>query len=83
MTGTQLKAVRLFGPQPLAKTYLCLWEASVPEISAFASPAFLQTLSAVGRAVGYNFSDKGNAPTPRLAPPEEPDGEEYQSLNRC
>ncbi|WVQ79015.1 hypothetical protein IAT38_001107 [Cryptococcus sp. DSM 104549] len=60
--GLELKANRLFGPQPRATTYLCLWEAVLPKISAFLNPAFVATLQAAGRAVVYTFSDPDNAP---------------------
>lgn len=60
--GVELKASRLFGPKPRATTYLCLWEANIPKISAFLTPSLLATLQAVGRSVEYTFSDPDNAP---------------------
>ncbi|KLT40822.1 hypothetical protein CC85DRAFT_287095 [Cutaneotrichosporon oleaginosum] len=60
--GVEIKANRLFGPQPQATTYVCLWEISVPRVSAFLSPAFKETLASVGTAVGYNWTDHDNAP---------------------
>ncbi|BEI89154.1 uncharacterized protein CcaverHIS019_0205160 [Cutaneotrichosporon cavernicola] len=60
--GIEIKANRLFGPQPEATTYVCLWEISVSHVSAFLSPAFKETLASVGTAVGYNWSDRDNAP---------------------
>ncbi|EAL21708.1 hypothetical protein CNBC5720 [Cryptococcus deneoformans B-3501A] len=60
--GIELKASRLFGPKPRATTYLCLWEANIPKISAFLTPSLLTTLQAIGRSVGYTFSDPDNAP---------------------
>jgi hypothetical protein len=60
--GIFIKANRLFGPQPRATTYFCLWELSFMRISAFLSPEFKTTLAAVGAAVGYNYSDYDNAP---------------------
>nr|ODN85117.1 hypothetical protein L203_05068 [Cryptococcus depauperatus CBS 7841] len=60
--GIELKANRLFGPQPTATTYLCLWEIKVPKISAFLKPELVSTLQAVGTATVYTFVDHDNAP---------------------
>lgn len=60
--GINIRANRLFGPQPKATTYFCLWELSLSRVSAFLSPEFTNTLAAVGRAVGYNYPDHDNAP---------------------
>lgn len=61
--GLDIKANRLFGPQPKGTTYVCLWELSIGHISAFLSPEFKDTLAAVGSAVGYNYTDRDNAPS--------------------
>ncbi|KAK8844716.1 hypothetical protein IAR55_006566 [Kwoniella newhampshirensis] len=71
--GIELKANRLFGPQPHATTYLCLWEATIPRISAFLNPVLLSTLGAVGKAVGYTFEDPDNAPASIFVPKSPPD----------
>ncbi|GMK54228.1 hypothetical protein CspeluHIS016_0108140 [Cutaneotrichosporon spelunceum] len=60
--GIEIKANRLFGPPPLATTYVCLWEISVSRVSVFLSPEFKDTLASVGTAVDYNWSDRDNAP---------------------
>ncbi|KIR39832.1 hypothetical protein I307_02554 [Cryptococcus deuterogattii 99/473] len=60
--GIELKASRLFGPKPRATTYLCLWEANIPKLSAFLTPGLMTTLQAVGRSIEYTFSDPDNAP---------------------
>ncbi|WVQ74514.1 hypothetical protein IAR50_004115 [Cryptococcus sp. DSM 104548] len=62
LEGIELKAIRLFGPQPRATTYLCLWEANITSVAAFLTADFISTLKAVGSAVGYTFSDPDNAP---------------------
>jgi hypothetical protein len=72
--GITLKANRLFGPQPRATTYLCLWEAIIPKLTGFMSPAFFSTLQASIQAVMYNFSDPDNAPAPIYVPKSPPDG---------
>ncbi|WVF66596.1 hypothetical protein IAT40_001336 [Kwoniella sp. CBS 6097] len=71
--GIELKANRLFGPAPQATTYLCLWEATIPKVSAFLSPRFMSTLKAVGRAVAYTFPDPDNGPAEIYVPKVPPD----------
>lgn len=61
--GLDIKANRLFGPQPKGTTYVCLWELSIGHISAFLTPEFKDTLAAVGSAIGYNYTDRDNAPS--------------------
>lgn len=61
--GVDIKANRLFGPQPKGTTYICLWELSFGHVSAFLTPTFTDTLAAVGSAVGYNYTDRDNAPS--------------------
>jgi hypothetical protein len=77
LEGIELKANRLFGPQPRAETYLCLWEALIPRLTCFTTPRFTSSLQAVIAAVGYNFSDVDNAPAGLYHVPGLPDGE-YQ-----
>lgn len=91
--GITVKANRLFGPQPEGTTYLCLWEAIIPKLSAFLTPAFLATVQQSVRAVAYNFSDVENAPTEIYIPATPPDGELFnyvtdgshflQAITRC
>lgn len=73
--GIEVKANRLFGPQPRAETYLCLWEALVPRLTSFTSSRFAASLQDVVAAVGYNFSDVDNAPASIYQVPALPDGE--------
>ena len=73
--GIELKANRLFGPQPRAETYLCLWEAVVPRITCSLSIPFVATLQAVATSVQYNFADLDNAPRKKYQPAALPDGE--------
>jgi hypothetical protein len=73
--GITLKAYRLFGPQPRATTYLCLWEAIIPNMAAFVSPAFASTLQSSVQAILYNFEDPDNAPASIYVPKTPPDGE--------
>lgn len=71
--GIELRANRLFGPQPRATTYLCLWEFVSPRITAFLSPQFLSTIKAAVSAVAYNFTDVENAPASFYMPKTPPD----------
>ncbi|OCF72268.1 hypothetical protein I204_06644 [Kwoniella mangroviensis CBS 8886] len=71
--GIEVKANRLFGPQPQANTYLCLWEIVIPKVSAFMSPSFVSILRATGRSVGYTFSDPENGPSEVYVPKSAPD----------
>jgi len=73
--GIELKANRLFGPQPRAETYLCLWEAAIPRITGSLTMSFVVTLQAVANAVSYNFADLDNAPQKKYQPAALPDGE--------
>ncbi|WWC90151.1 uncharacterized protein L201_005084 [Kwoniella dendrophila CBS 6074] len=72
--GIEVKANRLFGPQPHANTYLCLWEVSLPKISAFLSPDLISVLQATGRSFGYTFPDVENGPSEIYVPKAFPDG---------
>ncbi|WVQ94212.1 hypothetical protein IAU59_001290 [Kwoniella sp. CBS 9459] len=71
--GIELKANRLFGPAPHATTYLCLWEATIPKVSAFLSPDLISTLQAVVGAVAYTFQDPDNGPADIYVPKVSPD----------
>lgn len=73
--GIEVKANRLFGPQPRAETYLCLWEALIPRLTCFTTPRFTAILQDVVAAVGYNFSDVDNAPAGIYQVAALPDGE--------
>lgn len=75
LEGIELKANRLFGPQPLAETYLCLWEAVVPRISGFLTVPFVFKLQSVLTAVAYGFADVENAPAFGYEVEALPDGE--------
>ncbi|WVW81321.1 hypothetical protein I302_103312 [Kwoniella bestiolae CBS 10118] len=71
--GIEVKANRLFGPQPHATTYLCLWEIVIPKVSAFLSPDLVAVLQAAGRSMGYTFSDPENGPSEIYVPKTPPD----------
>lgn len=75
LEGIELKANRLFGPQPRAETYLCLWEAVIPRVTCTLSTPFVTCLKAVAQAVSYNFDDIENAPDKKYQPAALPDGE--------
>ncbi|WWC67272.1 uncharacterized protein I206_101180 [Kwoniella pini CBS 10737] len=71
--GIEVKANRLFGPQPYATTYLCLWEVAIPKVTAFLGPELVSVLQAAGRSVGYTFSDHENSPSEIYVPKTPPD----------
>ncbi|WRT63261.1 uncharacterized protein IL334_000164 [Kwoniella shivajii] len=71
--GIEVKANRLFGPKPLATTYLCLWEIAIPKISAFLGPDLLANLQSAGRSIGYTFPDIDNSPADIYVPKTYPD----------
>lgn len=71
--GLELKANRLFGPQPWATTYLCLWEFVAPRITAFMTPEFLNLVQSSVSAVAFDFVDVENAPTEFYIPKTPPD----------
>ena len=73
LEGIQLKAHRLFGPQPRATTYMCIWELSVPRITAYVSPEMESTLQSFREAVIYNYQDFDNAPADIYLPQVPPD----------
>ena len=75
MEGLQVKANRLFGPQPRATTYLCLWEVTAPRVTGFLSPEFVGRFQGTIDAVVYNFKDIDNAPAKIYIPETPPDGE--------
>lgn len=71
--GLEVKANRLFGPQPRAETYLCLWEIVAPRMTAFLTPTFLQTIQSSVAAVVFNYQDIDNAPASIYEPKALPD----------
>ncbi|WWC57636.1 uncharacterized protein I303_100168 [Kwoniella dejecticola CBS 10117] len=71
--GIEVKANRLFGAQPHATTYLCLWEVIIPKVSAFLGPDLVSVLQAAGRSVGYTFPDSENSPSDIFVPKTPPD----------
>lgn len=73
MDGLQISANRLFGPQPRALTYLCLWEIQVGSLGGRFGFDFAQDLLAAVRAFGFNFADRDNVPLQVYMPPADPD----------
>lgn len=58
---------------------MCLWEISLSRVSAFLSPEFKERLASVGSAVGYNWTDRDNAPASVYIAQTPPDGESYHA----
>ncbi|KAG8952761.1 hypothetical protein FRC04_003684 [Tulasnella sp. 424] len=73
ISGVDIVANRLFGPQPVTATYLCLWEIKVGDCKGVVSPQFVTALSQVGRALSVTYTDSLNAPDPEFELPLDPD----------
>ncbi|KIO30015.1 hypothetical protein M407DRAFT_20877 [Tulasnella calospora MUT 4182] len=73
ISGVDIVANRLFGPQPVTATYLCLWEIKVGDVKGMISPQFVTALSQVGRTFSVNFTDSLNAPDTVFELPLDPD----------
>lgn len=72
--GISITANRLFGPQPLTSTYLCLWEIHVVNINALVSVAESRILQAACTTFGLHYSDPLNSPAKEFTIPADPDG---------
>jgi hypothetical protein len=68
-------ANRLFGPEPDASTYVCIWEIQLSHIKGSITAKDAMILAAVGRAFSINFDDRLNAPAEEHTLPVNPDGE--------
>lgn len=73
MLGVDIVANRLFGPQPVTATYLCVWEIKVGDVKGIISPQFVTALSQAGRAFSVNYTDSLNAPDAVFELPLDPD----------
>ncbi|KAI5121559.1 hypothetical protein M0805_000740 [Coniferiporia weirii] len=62
ISGLEITANRLFGPQPHATAYVCIWNIHVGNIKGFVTTMEGQVLSLVGKAFTHGFSDPFNAP---------------------
>ncbi|KAI0958666.1 hypothetical protein AcV7_004416 [Taiwanofungus camphoratus] len=71
--GIDVTANRLFGPQPHASTYVCIWEVHLGDVKACLSAYEGRLLYAAGTSFGLNFSDSLNAPANEYALPPDPD----------
>lgn len=78
-TGIDVTANRLFGPQPHASTYVCIWEVHLGDVKACLSAYEGRLLYAAGTSFGLNFSDSLNAPANEYALPPDPDGQRMSS----
>lgn len=79
--GLDITANRLFGPQPKASTYVCIWETHLESVKASLSAHQAQTLSAAGDSFVMNFSDPLNAPAKEFALPIDLDGKIFTLLS--
>ena len=72
--GIDILADRLFGPQPLAATYVCFWELNFGAMKGLLSAPQGRTLQSAIDAFTMNFKDPINAPAAEFALPLDPDG---------
>ncbi|KAF8633289.1 hypothetical protein AX17_004464 [Amanita inopinata Kibby_2008] len=71
--GIDITAHRLFGPQPRAATYVCIWEIQLGQVRTIISASDARVLVAAGSAFRINFVDMVNAPSSEFLPRVEPD----------
>ncbi len=72
--GIDILADRLFGPQPLAATYVCFWEINLGSVKSAFSSSHARTLRSALDAFVMNYKDPLNAPAAEFALPLIPDG---------
>lgn len=72
--GVDILANRLFGPQPLAATYVCFWEIDVGSVKGVFSASHVRTLRSALDAFSMNYKDPMNAPAAEFALPMAPNG---------
>jgi hypothetical protein len=77
-SGFDITANRLFGPQPRAAAYCCMWEIHVGDLKGTISISDTQILMAAMTAFRLNFTDKPNAPAKEYSPPLDSDGQFIQ-----
>ena len=80
MSGIDISAYRLFGPQPRTATYVCTWEIQLGQVRAVLSASDARILAAAGDAFRVNFVDLFNAPSSLFLPHVDPDGTNHQLL---
>lgn len=73
MVGFDLHAHRLFGPPPLAATYVCYWEIHLSELLLQASSDFLMLLASAAQFFDFHMDDRENAFPGSLVPSVDPD----------
>ncbi|KAH9985984.1 hypothetical protein BJV74DRAFT_946145 [Russula compacta] len=71
--GVDILADRLFGPQPLAATYVCCWEINFSSVKGIFSASHGRTLQSAFDAFAMNYKDPMNAPAAEFALPLAPD----------
>jgi len=72
--GIDILADRLFGPQPLAAAYVCIWEINVGSVKGVFSASHGRALQSALDAFVTNYKDPMNAPAAEFALPLTPDG---------
>ncbi|KAI0267154.1 hypothetical protein BC834DRAFT_969170 [Gloeopeniophorella convolvens] len=71
--GIDILANRLFGPQPVAAAYVCIWELNLGAIKGALSASQGRTMQSAFDAFGTNYRDPINAPAAEFALPADPD----------
>ncbi|THH07232.1 hypothetical protein EW145_g3529 [Phellinidium pouzarii] len=66
ISGLEITANRLFGPQPHTSTYVCIWNIHVGKVKGFLTTIEGQVLASVGKAFIFCFNDPFNAPAPEF-----------------
>ncbi|KAH8118988.1 hypothetical protein DFH11DRAFT_1696800 [Phellopilus nigrolimitatus] len=67
VSGLEITANRLFGPQPHAAAYVCMWTIQVGKVKGFLTTAEGQILSLAGKSFAHGFNDPFNAPASNFA----------------
>jgi hypothetical protein len=73
ISGIDVVANRLFGPQPKTSTYVCVWEIQLGGVKASLSASDARLLAAAGNFFRLNFVDIVNAPASEFVHPLDPD----------
>ncbi|KAI0314094.1 hypothetical protein OF83DRAFT_1165342 [Amylostereum chailletii] len=73
LSGINIVADRLFGPQPHTTTYVCIWDVSLGDIQGSLSFIEASIADAALNTLAANFKDPFNVPAAEFALPVDPD----------
>ena len=74
MPGLDITSNRLFGPQPHATAYVCIWEIRLGSMRWTTTTSEAYIMMHAFRVFGNGYTDAFNAPAAEYATPGEPDG---------